>query len=515
MLERAATHAAKAWRLAVDIGSEQAADLAERSATLDVEVGERLEPLDAERSYAPLQRAAQNLRPGSRPWAWASYLAGRVAGDLARWDDAETHLLGAIATAGDLGDRRLEALARVSLANKRRVHGGAREAGDIEAAIDLVGDDPGPELAIALSWHLADVALLGDPGRAVELSETFRPLIDRHGTADAQARFRHTAAFARLDLGDRDGLDELTEVLELCLDHGLTRQAASVYNNLGNNTWFYDGPAAAMPVLEAALTFAEDRGQAYVAEYLTGTLLETLLDAGHWDRAIDLGAELLAPGRPWSQVVDTAANVTAWIHIWRGQLDAALPLLGAERIERARQMGDLQVTVPWLAVGAVRSYLIGDRSAAIDQIDELAELSTGQDRWRCSDLHHVVRVLVALDDVDRVERLVPTAPLGMTRPELVRRTSMALLAAARGEVAEAVAGFDDLAERWTDFGCPLEAALARQAGDRLAGRGETAGDRGPEATLRNLRLSPTTGWWTSGGRSPRKSPGGDVSDPIG
>ncbi|MEM9562752.1 MAG: BTAD domain-containing putative transcriptional regulator [Actinomycetota bacterium] len=499
VLERAATHAAKAWRLAVETGGAEAAALAERSAALDVEVGERLEPIDAERSYVTLRRAAQNLRPGTRPWAWASYLAGRVAGDLGRWDDAETHLLGAIATAGHLGDRRLEALARVSLVNERRVRGAAREPGDIEAAIELVRDEPGPELATALSWHLADVALLGDPGRAVELSETFRPIIDRHGTADAQARFRHTAAFARLDLGDRDGLDELGQVLDLCLDHGLTRQAASVYNNLGNNTWFYDGTESAMPVLEAALTFADERGQAYVSEYLTGTLLEVLLDAGRWDRALTVADELLSPSREWSQVVDSAAWVAGWIHLWRGRLDRALPLLGPERVERARRMGDLQVTVPWLSIGAVRSYLIGDPTAAIDQIDELAELSDGQDRWRCSDLHQVVRMLLALDEVERAEKLVPIAPLGMTRPELVRATAAALVAEARGDRADAAASFDDLERRWLVFGCPLEAALARRAGDRIAGRPVDHDGPDPDAVLHRLGVSSPDTWFVTGG----------------
>ncbi len=512
VVEEAVVHSGEALRLAERLDHPDLVAIRERAAGLDIELGHRLESIDAERSHQALTRALAHLVPGELAWARASYLAGRAAADLARWDDSERHLRGAIDTFSARGERRLEALARISLANERRIRGAAREEGDVEAAIDLVRHDPGPELATALSWHVADVALAGRADRAVQLAEAYRDVVDRHGTADARSRFHHTVAFARLEEGDTSALAEMAEVLELCLDNGLTRQAVSVYNNLGNNTWFHVGPEPAIPILTEAVAFARDRGQAYVVEFVTSTLFDVLVDAGRWGRVLDEGAAFVVTDdeRTWSQAADNVALAMGWIRLWRGDVAGAAELISAERIGRARSMGDLQDVVPALVGGAAVALATGDGRAARALIIEMGEVTDGQDRWRSAEIHTAVRVLTAVGDHRLAAELIPDRPVGVTRPELARLTAAALVAEATGDLDRAVVGHRAVLDGWRSFGHRLEVGLAAASVARVAP--SSAGvDAESRAALEALGVDPGTMWWPGPGGGDDRRP----VDPVG
>lgn len=502
ILDRVTHHAGEAFRLARGLDRAEAPDLGRRWARVALEFGQRLEPIDSQRCRQILVEAMHSLDPDSADWGRAAFRAGRVSVDLGEWDDGERLLSAAAATAARHGDHRAEALALVGLANLRRVRGEGRDRDEILRAIALVEHDPGPELATAVSWHLAAVAVAGEAAEAIELGARWAEVCERHGTAEARVRLRHALGLTRLDQGDPSGLAELRDVLTLCLDTGLTRQATSVFNNLGYNSWFYDGPEPAIAIIEEGIEFATSRRHDYQVEFMTCTLLEVLYDAGQWDRLLERSDWLVRAedGRGWSQVQDVAASQVGQVELWRGQLDRAAVSLSPIRVERARANGDLQEIAPWLVLGALGRLAAGRPDEAAALAIELGTATAGHDRWRCSDLHNAVRVLVTLGRFDDAAALLVDQPLGMTRPELVRRTARAVVDEATGPAEQALTATMELHRRWERFGSPLEAGLAALAAARLAARLGRDAEAERWRTIGSERLiplgvDPGTCWW--------------------
>ncbi|MEM9038840.1 MAG: BTAD domain-containing putative transcriptional regulator [Actinomycetota bacterium] len=460
ILEQTVFHATKASQLAGELSSPDRERLAQRSARVTLALGRRLEPLESRKSHEMLTAALAGLDPSSVEWARAAVIAGRVAGDLSQLDDAERYLTDAIRVLSQLGNRRSESIARVGLGHVRRLRGDDGVGDEIERAVALVERDPGSELALAVSWQTAHLAVIGRAAEALEVVDRWRAVVDDFAAPEMWARFHHAEALARIELGEVDGLVDLRRLLERCLDQGLTRQATSVFNNLGNNTWFYDGPRDAIPILERALEFAARRSYEFVHAFTTNTLLEVLYDAGEWDRSLEVAERLSHERDHRLATVDSPELIAGQIHLWRGDRSRARSLLTLANADEARAIGDLQYVAPWLVGAAMGRFDDGDHGTALDLIDEMREITSDNPRWRCSELQNAVRILVALDEIDLAERLVPAEPLRMTRSELVRRTSAALVSGARGDSHHAAASFRALADDWERFGNPLEASLA-------------------------------------------------------
>ncbi len=502
-LERVDAHAARAEELARALGHPDLPALRRAAGRTAFDLGQRLEPLDGTRSGEVLARAVDRLEPGTVSWARAAARAGQAASLRSDWAEAERLLGQAIDVFARAGDRRAEAEARVQLDNQRRMRGDDRAGRQVALALDLVGDDPGPELATAVSWHAALLAMAGRPDEAVAVAAEHQAMVEAHGSDEARLRLLNSVALARVDAGDESALDELARVHRLAVDLGLTRQAISAANNLANNLWLYRGPSHALPLIEEARAFAIERRQDFNFDYLSSTQAEILFDLGAWDRALRLTRPLL--GRPdWSQMTASAAWVVGQVRMWRDE-EGWTDLLDDAQLDRVRRIGDLQHVSPWLAVSALAAARLGDADRVRSLVGELRDRTEGNARWRSAELPRAARALVMVDALDEGRGLVPDEPLTLPRAELSRRTAGAVLAVAAGRIEDAVPELSELVERWSVLGVPLEEGLAAShlatALDRAgrAGAAETARRRAA-AVLAALGITGSPdGWPFDGG----------------
>ena len=131
---------------------------------------------------------------------------------------------------------------------------------------------------------------------------------------------------SRYNLGDADGLDDLRRALALTIERGQGREAAILYNNLAYSTWVIDGPAAALGVYREGIEFAERRGIAEIAIWMSNGSLCCPFDLGYWDEILD-AARSLTDALPTSGSVQTVfepRRFQARVIALRGGADACL-----------------------------------------------------------------------------------------------------------------------------------------------------------------------------------------------
>jgi tetratricopeptide (TPR) repeat protein len=88
---------------------------------------------------------------------------------------------------------------------------------------------------------------------------------------------------------------------------------------------------------------------------------------------------------------------------------------------------------------------------------ELEEMTRGT-RWRAHNLPQLARILLAAGEVERILQLLSNLAAATTRDRNSAVTAEALLAEARGDRPQALARYEDAAQRWGDFGFVLEHA---------------------------------------------------------
>ena len=494
VLERIAFHTSAAERIAVERQHPDLPELRRAAGLAASRLGERLHDIDMRRSFDMLLGASDRLDVGSAEWAHARSLAGQLGADLNEWEVGEELLLGAIDAFVALGDHRAEAAARVRL-EMLRWHCGDDGDGEQGArALELVADDPGPELAAALACQVGRLVAAGRWHETLEVAGRHRDTVERHGTAETRTRFVCNVLFARLDAGDASALDELAAEAELAFRRNSTAIATVIQNNLGYYLWLYRGPDAAATVLSEAITVASDRNQANNSVYAELTLAEALADAGRWD-------EVIETARPWlhdeeGQLGLNAAYLVGLVELWRG---GPAPSLSEDWIERARVCGDLQQTVPWLVIGALVAARDGDATAVRRRIGEMLELTHDDPRWRCDVVQTATRAMATVGAEELIAAAIPTEELAMTRPELNRRTALAVLALARGELRAAADAFGELVDAWSAFGNRLEVVLAaRSRAAALAELGDPSAvdvSRLADERAAALGMRPDGTWW--------------------
>ena len=133
----------------------------------------------------------------------------------------------------------------------------------------------------AIAWAERALAL----ARELGLAEPARTLSIRGG--------------ARVSQGEGGGREDLERALDLALKRGLGRETAAIYNDLGLALATTNGPAQAIECFRTRIEFAQRRGMAEMVFTLKGSMLHPLYDAGEWDEALVLAAELQTGDIPW------------------------------------------------------------------------------------------------------------------------------------------------------------------------------------------------------------------------
>jgi class 3 adenylate cyclase/tetratricopeptide (TPR) repeat protein len=435
-------------------------DQARRYLTL---AGERAMSLDVTKAEEHL-RAALELTGREdagradviRSLAETAFLAGRLEEAQGLYEDAVTALDGA--------DRASDAAAaRVGLFRVLQYRGETGPARDLlsDATRVLEREPPGPALTQAI---VEAAGALMTSGRFREaIAEADRGIVVARQVGDAEQEIRALGfrGYARVGLGETNGLDEEREALERALALGLGRTTAVAYNNVANDLRMVEGPAAAVATFDAGVAFADARGLDEMAAWMRMTSLLPLIDLGDWDEVLRRGGEVMDDAKRRGAGYDEAfaGAIRAYVLAHRGDPAAAAAV--DELLPRAREIGDPQVLEGALtAASLVRlsQDAASDAAALVEQaLDATAEAGTDARSWYLPDL---VRTAIAAGEVDLGTRLTEGLRGTLPRYRLAIASARSALLEASGEVEHAAGWFGGVAALWEAYGHVPERALA-------------------------------------------------------
>jgi class 3 adenylate cyclase/tetratricopeptide (TPR) repeat protein len=422
--------------------------------------GKRIAPARAVEFY----RRAREVLPSDDPERRRALLeAAEAAEDAGHLAESEELFDAAVAEYRDSED--VLGLGETLARRARSVQRMGPAARDLLAeSVSLLETQPrGAELARAYTRMAGHLYVSGENDRAVEWAEKALALADDLGVEDEAVLALQYRGAARGQIGDEGGLDDLREALRRGLELGLGTEVATTYNNLAYELWFWEGPAAALPVWEEMSAFCRVRGFATMGIWAEGGKLESLFDVGRWDDALRDADRM----REWdrlhgeTRVSVSATSIRAWVQLRRGELDDAEAALN-EVLPKARAIGYAEYLAPQLILAAEIAVARGRREEGLALLDQFEALTDTAPEYRTLFLPVAVRVLVDAGAVDRADALVASAgPAHSRRLLLSIETSRAVVAEARGDVDTAVERYFAVTDAWASYGFALEEARTR------------------------------------------------------
>ena len=399
--------------------------------------------------------------------------------------------------AGDFGEA---ARAQREVVAARRADGAGRALADAERRIAgiyaLQGDRPSALAARrvaaeayaanglpgeAAAERLVAAAYLQSAGRHDEAAATARRAGEeaiRAERTDLRARSMGLEGVARAKLGAFDeGIATIRAGLALALEHGLTLEAAEVYQRLGTAHEVTGDYASAREALGTAIGLCELRGGEGLEQTCLSCMAYVLRELGDWDQVEQLCGNLIADGEtPDATLV--ADGVLGAVLAWRGHGDEARALLvrcleTATRLDVVSMLCDSAAALAWLADAE------GDR----DRAHELCRLVL--DRWSRSQDHHyavwglrwsaswLARNGEAADARACAEALSAIAAAGHHEALAALAHALGEIALAEGDAAAAAQQLSRAVELHEGLDIPYERAqILLRAGVALAAAGE-------------------------------------------
>jgi DNA-binding CsgD family transcriptional regulator len=431
--------AARAARLALELWQDgEAGDL-------------RLETLER---YGRCAQLAGELGEAAKAWREVAMRRDR-ADDRTGYAQAQRQLASTLELSGE----RDSAFAARRLAGEAFV-----EAGEtVEAAI----------VHLAMADHHRRGARYGE---AIELAELAAREAEEAGRIDLGARARGLQGVVEAKGGDFDqGLRSVNSALAVALEHELTPIAAELYQRM--SLVLYDGAdyRQAEEALDTALDLCRTDGQEDTELACVTCLVYVLRERGEWQRAEELGRDLIEAGK----AVWVAEGLLGAIQAFQGKLSSARRMLTSARAAAA-------------SVGHYNMYMdsttgLAHVAAAEGHEDEVArycrELLT---RWEESEDHHYAvwgirwsaSHLAQRGDRDGANACAEA--LGRMASEGGHADALAALAQAIGELAllegdegAAAEHFSRAVELHRSLAIPFERAqIELRAGTVLAAAGE-------------------------------------------
>jgi hypothetical protein len=279
---------------------------------------------------------------------------------------------------------------------------------------------------------------------------------------DRPAQALDRRGWARATLGDRNGLADFRDAIAVATTAGQGSDVVTMQNNLGLAMWGFDGPTAALDVLGPGVAYANARGLAGAAAFMTASGLAPMIDTGRLDDARDVAASLansLSTLGDALVLIEVAATETR-LSVMRGQV-----ALVADRLDwlevTSRETGDPQEIVMGLGSVALARSALGQPGAASALLTEVDATPGARENANYPHLlPAMVRTALAVDGPALAERLVSGVQPGHPYTGNALTASNAALAEARGELAAAADAYDEGARRWEQFGVVPERAFA-------------------------------------------------------
>ncbi len=372
--EMLAHHYLEALRLGREAGSEPSEELAGRARRAARDAGDRAFALGAYSAAARLYEAALELTPTEAPGRADLLLAyARTRADDSALDDVV--LLEA--TESFLREGRIEAAAEA----QARLGGiwmnradGDRALAHLEHARELVEGRPSSsERAFVLQELGRLLMMAGDFGRGIELARESLRLAEELGIAATRARNLNTIGVARVANGDRGGLEDLEQAVEIAAAAHSHEEVSALANLTWMNVILGD-LRSARPVHDRSLELARRQGLFSFVRWQEAEEVVQRHWEGSWDDALAAAADFLREldrsGVP-HYMEGMARSVVAAIALARG--DRELARAEAERaVAVARPTRDPQTVNPALTFHAQVALAVGETTLAAALADELA-----------------------------------------------------------------------------------------------------------------------------------------------
>jgi class 3 adenylate cyclase/tetratricopeptide (TPR) repeat protein len=204
--------------------------------------GERALGLDVARAEQNLSRALEltTYTDPQRPllqerWAQAASQQGRLR-------EARDAFEQALAGHRQHGDRLATGRTLTQLALDLAWLADPRQAETLAEALQLLETEPpGPELVAAYTIQASDRYVAADYEEAVAAADQAVSLAARLGLPQPATALGFRG-LAHASMGERQGIDEMRQALDLAIEQGEGHSAAILYNNLAYAVWLYDGP---------------------------------------------------------------------------------------------------------------------------------------------------------------------------------------------------------------------------------------------------------------------------------
>jgi predicted ATPase/class 3 adenylate cyclase len=442
--------------------------------------GERALGLDTERAEQNLTRALDLAAEGDpqRPlllerWARAALQQGR-------WREARDALEQALTAHRQHGDTLATGRTLTQLASVLLRLADPRYKETLSEALQLLeAEPPGPELVAALARQASIRSIVGAYAEAVAAADKALALaaqLDLPQPADALG-YR---SYARANLGDQQGLEEMRRALALAIAQGEGRSAANIYNNLALVSWLYEGPQAALDLLREGIEFCQRRGISAMGGSMAGSQTPILAELGHTEQALSEATRLADQLEQLGDInFAEPRSLQLRLLVERGKHDQALrpePLLKAAR-------DSLQPQIMAITVAAAASLLHAQQhpDQARHLLRELDQIPASRsDLIYATRLAGVVRSALIVNDPDLATSLSHGVPAITPLHQHALTSCQAQLAEAAGNHTEAASLYAGAAEHWHQFGNKPEHAYA------LLGQGRCLHTLGDPAAHRPL-----------------------------
>jgi class 3 adenylate cyclase/tetratricopeptide (TPR) repeat protein len=420
--------------------------------------GEAAMRLDASRAARHYTRALEFVRPDHADRAEILARAAQASARSGRFEEAERLYKEVVDVAQAKGNQLQAGDAMVGLASVLWHRGEtARGRKTLEEGIRLLeSEGPSQELTRAYAQVAFDAAASGHLQEGVAWSNKALEMADRLEVVELRAQSLAFRGGARGELGDLGGLDDLREALKLTQDLGLPRETAQVQVILGDMLWATDGPKASLEALQAGIEVAERRGITDMAMSIQAETVRPLFDLGEWDGLLDVADRVTrwfqARGGGYFEVL---ARIFKYrVEVCRGSSRASAT---QEFLPVAREIGDVQVLIPGLAVAALHEQVEGNLEAASLLIEEVEDLAkTRSDWYLMAFLPDLVRLCLATDRLTAAESLLARMRVPPVQRENCLVAGQAMLAEYDARYDEASILFSDSAARWRGKGFVFE-----------------------------------------------------------
>ena len=424
--------------------------------------GERALGLDTAAAIASSERALA-LNPEGHPERAAALARfGEAAFHASRLAEAAEALEEAARLFREAGDRRAAARAMAPLKTLRLRLGDPRGWEVPAAAVALLEPlEPGPEHVGALTELAAVEALQARNEAAIEYAQQALDLAQQL-QLPRPARALGYRGLARGSLGDQRGIADMREAIVLATAAGQGREVGILHNNLSILVMGFEGPAASLQTGSEGIAFTRARGLTEIADQLAAGQLETLIDVGEYDQALELAADLTDQLEASGDIFDLlAVRVThTMIATLRGHPEQTVA--GLAWLETtSRDSGHPDAIVMNLAAVALAQTALANSDQAVALLSEIEMTPDMRENISyAARLPQMVRTAITLGDPELAHRLIDGVEARTPFHEHALAAANAALDEAHGKHRVAADSYADSAQRWQAFGVVPEQAFA-------------------------------------------------------